>query len=88
MVPDQAARKPMSTRAGRYIRQPAGYRAFIPSPLPPVPPLELGAMLALLSKADRALARLDGSVPASSVLPETTLSTIEALALRSVEGPA
>jgi Fic/DOC family N-terminal len=62
MVPDQAVREQMSTRAGRYVRQPAGYRAFIPSRLPPVPPLELGAMLALLSKADRALARLDGSV--------------------------
>lgn len=28
----------MSTRAGWYVRQPTGYRAFIPSPLPPVPP--------------------------------------------------
>lgn len=23
------------TRAGRYVKQPTGYRAFIPTPLPP-----------------------------------------------------
>lgn len=28
-------------RAGRYQRQPAGYRAFIPAPLSPDPPLRL-----------------------------------------------
>jgi Fic family protein len=50
-------------RAGRYVRQPAGYRAFVPEPLPPVPPLRLGGDLGvLLSRADRALGRLDGSV--------------------------
>lgn len=27
------------SRAGRYVQQPAGYRAFIPAPLPPDPPL-------------------------------------------------
>ena len=52
-----------STRAGRYVSQPSGYRAFIPAPLPPEPPLELGGELPnLLSTADRALGRLDGSV--------------------------
>ncbi len=52
-----------STRSGRYVNQPAGYRAFIPAPLPPAPPLALGGKLAeLLSQADRALGRLDGSV--------------------------
>lgn len=52
-----------STRAGRYVTQPTGYRAFIPAPLPPEPPLELGGELpSLLSAADRALGRLDGSV--------------------------
>jgi hypothetical protein len=30
-TPDQ------KTRAGRMIRQPEGYRAFIPAPLPPAP---------------------------------------------------
>ena len=52
-----------STRAGRYVSQPAGYRAFLPAPLPPDPPVALGGELtALLSQADRALGRLDGSV--------------------------
>lgn len=52
-----------SARAGRYVRQPAGYRAFIPEPLPPTPPVDLsGELQALLSAADRALGRLDGSV--------------------------
>ena len=53
----------VSTRAGRYVTQPTGYRAFMPAPLPPQPPLALGGELhALLSTADRALGRLDGSV--------------------------
>ena len=52
-----------STRAGRYVRQPTGYRAFMPAPLPPDPALDLGGELTgLLSQADRALGRLDGSV--------------------------
>lgn len=52
-----------SLRAGRYLRQPTGYRAFIPAPLPPDPPLVLdGDLPGLLSRADRALGRLDGSV--------------------------
>lgn len=53
----------VSPRAGRYIRQPTGYQAFLPAPLPPDPPLALAAELpGLLSQADRALGRLDGSV--------------------------
>ncbi|MFK7844621.1 MAG: Fic family protein [Rhodothermales bacterium] len=52
-----------SVRAGRYQRQSSGYRAFIPASLPPDPALELkGELYRLLSKADRALGRLDGSV--------------------------
>lgn len=57
-----AAEHSRSTRSGRFERQPAGYTAFVPSPLPP-PDLGIdNEMLALLSKADRALGRLDGSV--------------------------
>lgn len=53
----------MTIRAGRYVSQPSGYRAFIPAPLPPDPPIQLSAeLLALLSAADRALGKLDGSV--------------------------
>ena len=40
-------------RAGRYVAQPTGYRAFTPTPLPPEPPLDLGGHLRdLLSEAD------------------------------------
>src|SRR5687767_12131721 len=52
-----------TTRAGRYLSQPAGYRAFVPAPLPPDPPIQIaGELQRLLSEADRALGRLDGSV--------------------------
>src|SRR5262245_24455805 len=52
-----------AARAGRYLSQPEGYRAFIPAPLPPNPSLRLaGDLQRLLSEADRALGRLDGSV--------------------------
>ena len=50
-------------RAGQYLPQPTGYRAFIPAPLPPNPPIELtNELQVLLSQADRALGRLDGSI--------------------------
>ena len=43
--------------------QPTGYRAFIPAPLPPEPEVRLtGELQSVLSKADRALGRLDGSI--------------------------
>jgi len=58
-------------RAGTYIRQPTGYRAFIPKPLPVDPPLIIDQELwATLSSADRALGRLDG---ATEVLPNPYL---------------
>ena len=58
-------------RAGTYIKQPTGYRAFIPSPLPPDPPVALsGALQVQLSRADRAVGRLDGSV---EILPNPDL---------------
>ncbi len=58
-------------RAGRYVRQPRGYSAFIPKPLPPDPPLEMDdGMRRLLSRADRALGRLDG---VAAVLPNPDL---------------
>lgn len=52
-----------SIRAGRYVRQPTGYRAFMPATLPPSPPISIdGRLQVLLSQADRALGRLDGSI--------------------------
>ena len=50
-------------RAGTYVSQLAGYRAFVPRPLPPDPAVQLsGELQALLSRSDRALGRLDGSI--------------------------
>jgi len=55
------------TRAGSFIKQVEGYRAFIPAPLPPELPLVYDhEMLKLLSEADHAVGQLDG-VP--SILP-------------------
>jgi Fic family protein len=52
-----------SHRAGRYVSQSTGYRAFLPAPLPPDPPFRIeGELQSLLSRADRALGRLDGSI--------------------------
>lgn len=60
-----------SNRAGRYVKQPTDYRAFIPARLPPNPPIEMDAELTrLLSDADRALGRLDG---VASILPNPDL---------------
>ena len=56
-------RSAASNRAGQYITQPSGYRAFFPAPLPPNPPIQITKeMQVLLSQADRALGRLDGSI--------------------------
>ena len=50
-------------RSGIWQLQPTGYRAFIPAPLPPKTPIDLGGDLQkLLSQADLALGRLDGSI--------------------------
>ena len=68
-----------STRAGRYISQPQGYRAFVPNPLPPTPPVSLDATLVrLLAEAACALGRLDG---AAAILRE-----IHAKLLQGVRG--
>ncbi len=59
-------------RSGRYIKQLQGYKAFIPEPLPPKnPEFEISDELqAWLSKADRSLGRLDGSI---QTLPDPDL---------------
>jgi Fic family protein len=57
------ARRSYAHRAGRYVRQPPGYEAFIPAPLPPDPPILFEpSMASLLSRADQAIGRLDGEI--------------------------
>lgn len=84
------ANSPTTTgRAGTWQRQPTGYRAFIPEPLPPRPPVELGgALQKLLSQADLALGRLDGSI---QTLPNPDLFVLmyvrkEAVLSSQIEG--
>jgi Fic family protein len=50
-----------NTRAGQFVQPRAGYRSFVPAPLPPAPPLRIDLpMINLLSRADQSLGRLDG----------------------------
>lgn len=63
----------MSDRAGRFLTNTlAGeaVRAFIPSKLPPQPPLDLSRLIGRIERANQALGRLDGI---TSVLPSTML---------------
>jgi Fic family protein len=80
-----------STRAGRWVRQqagPEGFSAFIPAPLPPVPPLEFTPELQHLSEAaGRALGRLEGV--SASVEPDRLLYVYvrkEAVLSSAIEG--
>jgi Fic family protein len=58
-------------RAGRYIQQPSGYKAFVPAPLPPEPAIAYsGELQTLLSAADRDIGRLDAL---ASLLPNPDL---------------
>jgi len=63
----------LNQRLGRYEVTNAGgetVRAFVPPPLPPVPPLQMEGLQLLLEQASRALGRLDGM---STVLPDPAL---------------
>lgn len=58
-------------RSGAFIKQPFDYKAFVPRPLPPDPPLVFDTdVLNLLSLADRSLGRLDGI---TEILPNPDL---------------
>lgn len=47
-------------RSGQYINQLSGYKAFIPTDLPPIPPVNMDeSMTTLLAKANIAIGRLD-----------------------------
>jgi Fic family protein len=76
-------------RSGIYQKQPTGYSAFMPAPLPPSPAIAIDdEMQALLSEADRALGRLDGSI---QTLPDSDLFALmyvrkEAVLSSQIEG--
>jgi Fic family protein len=57
----------MQGLSGRFEPQVGGYSAFIPDPLPPSDFVVSPALQVVLSKADRALGRLDGSL---SIIPD------------------
>ena len=49
------------SRAGEYLEQQAGYRAYLPRDLPPAPPLTMEApLVGILCAAERSLGRLTG----------------------------
>ena len=79
----------IGNRAGSYVLQPTGYHAFMPAPLPPDPSLRLVDKLqTLLSKADIALGRLDGSI---QILPDPEIFVLmyvrkEAVLSSQIEG--
>lgn len=80
--------EPVPSRAGRYVRQVSGYRAFIPAVLPPVDLDLSGEVTASLSRANLALGRLDGAV---ETLPHPELFTAmyvrrEAVLSSQIEG--
>ncbi len=87
MEPPQAPPEP--GRSGRYVRQPGRYRAFLPNPLPPDPPVRIdGNLQRRLSEADLALGRLDGSI---QTLPNPDLFVLmyvrkEAVLSSQIEG--
>jgi Fic family protein len=60
-------------RLGRYSETTVGgerVRAFLPPPLPPIPPVSLEGLLNKLGAADRAIGRLDGI---NTLLPDKAL---------------
>jgi len=79
-------------RIGTYIESSVvggeSFKAYLPKPLPPEPPLDMSSLYPLLDKASTALGRLDGL---SIVLPSTSLFLYmyvrkEALLSSQIEG--
>ncbi len=81
----------LSPRIGHVRTTSAGgesVRAYVPSPLPPTPPLDLARLLPAIERANQALGRLDGI---TSVLPSPPLFIYmylrkEALLSSQIEG--
>lgn len=64
---------PKNERLGTYVTSSVAsesYRAFVPPPLPPDPPIDLVSLAGLLAKASKAAGRLDGL---ADVLPDSSL---------------
>src|SRR5260370_24092497 len=62
-----------NSRLGTYVVKTfkdESFRAYVPPPLPPDPPLALQPLLPLLEQANQALGRLDGL---ASILPDPSL---------------
>src|ERR1700739_4668410 len=62
-----------NSRLGTYVVKTfkdESFRAYVPPPLPPDPPLALQPLLPLLDQANQALGRLDGL---ASILPDPSL---------------
>lgn len=78
-------------RAGEYVETAVAgekVRAFVPAPLPPVPPLDIGQFLGLYDRARGAIGRLDG---VTTILPSTPVFLFmyvrkEALLSSQIEG--
>ncbi len=80
MIPANIDSSNPQHRAGQYIRQLSGYRAFVPAPLPPTPKVDLSVLFDKLLAAQEAIARLDGIA--------TTLPNIEMLVLMYIRAEA
>jgi Fic family protein len=64
---------PKNKRLGTYVTSSGAsesYRAFVPPPLPPEPPIDLLPLAGLLAKASKAAGRLDGLI---DILPDSSL---------------
>src|SRR6056297_389017 len=78
-------------RLGTFVETSAGgerLRAYVPAPLPPIPPLELAQFMSIYERAIAAVGRLDG---VTTVLPSTPLFLYmyvrkEALLSSQIEG--
>jgi cell filamentation protein, protein adenylyltransferase len=69
----QSSIKPLKSRIGSYVATSVAgekIRAYIPVPLPPYPPVDLGRLHGRLDRADGAVGRLDGL---SSLIPDVNL---------------
>jgi Fic family protein len=81
----------LSGRLGIYVTTTTAgerVRAYVPPPLPPIPPPDLSRLLGLIERANQALGRLDGM---TSILPSTKLFVFmyvrkEALLSSQIEG--